>query len=71
MEGASADAPKSARKTVRRAVFVLPMIATGVIASGRGRSSNEFTNGMSLSSEAAEKHSDTEELPLRAWMYIS
>ena len=28
-------------------------------------------NGASLSSEAAEKHTDTDVLPLRAWMYIS
>ena len=71
MEGLDKDAPKSTRSAVRRAVFVLFIIETEVIFDERGRNSNAFTNGLSLLSDAAEKHTDTDELPLCARTYIS
>ena len=71
MEGLDKDAPKSTRSAVRRAVFVLFIIETEVIVDERGRNSNAFTNGLSLLSDAAEKHTDTDELPLCARTYIS
>ena len=71
MDGPVSETPKSNRAAVRRAVFVLFIIETEVIFDGRGRNSNAFMNGLSLLSEAAEKHTDTDELPLCARMYIS
>ena len=71
MERPVGDAPKSNRAAVRRAVFVLFIIETEVIVDERGRNSNAFTNGLSLLSDAAEKHTDTDELPLCARTYIS
>ena len=71
MEGLDKDAPKSTRSAVRRAVFVLFIIETEVIFDERGRNSNAFMNGLSLLSDAAEKHTDTDELPLCARTYIS
>ena len=71
MEGVDTEAPKSNRAAVRRAVFVLFIIETEVMSDGRGRNSNAFMNGLSLLSDAAEKHTDTDELPFCARMYIS
>ena len=71
MDGPVSETPKSNRAAVRRAVFVLFIIETEVIFDGRGRNSNAFMNGLSLLSDAAEKHTDTDELPFCARMYIS
>ena len=71
MGGPDADAPKSSRDAVRSAVFVLFITDTNNISDERGRNSNAFMNGLSLLSDAAEKHTDTDELPLCARTYIS
>ena len=69
--GPDAEAPKSTRAAVRRAEFVSVMTETNNISDERGRNSNAFMNGLSLLSDAAEKHTDTDELPLCARTYIS
>ena len=46
-------------------------MATDVICDGSGRNSNALMNGVSLSSDAAERHTEIDELPLCARTYIS
>ena len=56
---------------MRRAVFVMFIIETEVMFDERGRNSNAFRKGLSLLADAAEKQTDTDELPLCARTYIS
>ena len=63
----SVDAPKSTRPTVRTAK--LPTF--GLKLSGSGRNSNEFTKGLPLSLEAAEKQTGTSKPTVSIQIYIS
>ena len=67
--GSSDRVPKSPRNTALIAWLVLSIMATDIIVDLRGRNSREFMKGVSLLSDAADRHTDTKELCAR--MYIS